>query len=153
MASVRETILARLLLIAQGTPGISAAVRNAADTAGLTRPLIVIHDGSDTVLDKPPSERLSRRQRMDLAPEILILAYAAEPDVGTLLNQCCDRFISAMTNDAALLAALGIDPTGRTGAGEIRYEGCSLEPAPAESKERRMTLSIAFTYPYAAAGT
>lgn len=153
MASGRETILARLLLIAQGTAGIAAAVRNAADIAGLIRPLIVIHDGTDVVIDQPQSERLSRRQRRALTPEIMILAFAAEPDVGTLLNQLCERFISALTLDAELLAAVGADPAGRTAVGEIRFDSCALEPAGAEAKERRLLLTIVFTYPYQAAGT
>jgi hypothetical protein len=153
MASGRETILARLLLIAQGTSGINAAVRNAADAAGLTRPAIIIHDGSETRLDGPLSERFSRRQNRELTPEIFILAYASEPDVGTLLNQCAERFLSALTQDTELLAAIGADPSGTTADGEIRYESCVLEPAVAESRERRMLLTIVFTYPYKVAGT
>jgi hypothetical protein len=153
MASGRETILARLLLIARETEGIAAAVRNAADAPGLARPLIIIHDGSDAFVDKPASERLSRRQRMTLTPEIMILAYASEPAVGTLLNLIAERFLSVLTQDAELIAAVGIDPTTKTGLGEIRYDGCTLEPAAAGSKERRLLLTIVFTYPYLTAGT
>lgn len=153
MASGRETILARLLLIAQGTEGVNTAVRNAADAPGLARPLIVIHDGTDEVVDQPQSERLSRRQRRKLTPEIAILAYASEPDVGTLLNGLCDSFLSAVTTDAELLAAVGADPTGRTAVGGISFDSCVLEPAVADSKERRLLLGIVFTYPYQIAGT
>lgn len=153
MASGRETILARLLLIAQGTPGVAMAVRNAADAAGLVRPVIIINDGMDELVDQPKSERLSRRQLRALKPEIMILAYASEPAVGTLLNLLCERLIAALTTDAELLAAIGADPTGRTAVGEIRYDSCVLEPATAESKERRLLLTIVFTYPYQAAGT
>jgi hypothetical protein len=152
MASGRETILARLLLIAQGTRGIRGAIRNAADDPDLKRPFIIIHDGTDVLVNSaagtPASERLSRRQNRVLTPGIEILAYASEPDVGTLLNQCCERFISALISDAELLVALGIDPATATGSGEIRFDACVLEPAVAESKERRMVLTIVFTYPY-----
>lgn len=152
MPSGRETILARLLAVALETDGIAAAARNAADVPGLTRPAIIINDGSDVVTDHPAGERLSRRQRRALTPEIMILAAAAEPNVGTLLNLLCDRFVAALTADAALLAAIGADAAGRTAVGEIRYDSCVLEPAVADSKERRLLLSLVFTYPYQVAG-
>jgi hypothetical protein len=153
MASGRETILARLLLIARGTEGIAAAARNAADVPGLVRPAILIHDGTDVFVSAPPSERFSRRQLRSLTPEIMILAAADQPNAGTLLNQCAERFLSALTSDAELLAAIGADIAGRTAGGEIHFDSCVLEPAVADSKERRLLLTIVFTYPYQAAGT
>ncbi len=163
MASGREIILARLLLIAQGIPGIATAVRNAVDSTGLLRPMIIINDGHEA-LDvasigggvqgaKPASERLSRRQRMTMTPEIMILAYTSEPNIGTLLNLYSERFLAALTQDAELLTALGIDPATKTGLGEIRYDGCLLEPATAASKERRLLLTIVFTYLFQMSGS
>ncbi len=162
MASGRETILARLLLLAQGVPGINAAVRNAADVPGLVRPAIIIEDGAEALdvspIDggvgaaKPRGVRLSQRQRMAMTPDIKILASASAAAVGTLLNQCAERFIAALMQDEELLAAVGIDPASKTGVGEIRYEECLLEPAPATSTERRLTLKLIFVYIYQTAG-
>jgi hypothetical protein len=100
---------------------------------------------------RPMSERLSRRQRMTMTPEILILASASAPDVGTRLNEYSENFFSALTQDDELLALVGIDPQTKTGLGDIRYEGCVLEPAVAGSQLRRLLVTITFTYLYRAA--
>lgn len=139
----RETILARLLVVAQGLDGVQAVARNSADVPGLARPAFLIHDGSETLLDKPDNERFSRLLRMEMAPLVAILVHASEPSAGTLLNIYRARFLAAVISDAGILAAIG-------GNGEIRYEGCSLEPATAEAKERRLELNLVFMYPFRA---
>jgi hypothetical protein len=166
MASGRETILARLLLIAAATPGINAAVRNAIDGPLLlrgVRPMITIQDAHE-VLDvstigggvhsaKHASMRLPQQQRMVMTPEIRILASAAPDAIGTLLNQCADRFLEAVTQDTELLKLVGIDPATKTGGGEIRYEAVYLEPAAATSQERQLLVTLVFTYLFKMAGT
>jgi hypothetical protein len=135
----REGILARLLVIATELQGVQGAVRNAADVKGLARPAFIIHDGGETRLDTPPGERQSRVARIDMAPLIAILVHADEPDSGSLLNRYRARFLKAVTADDQILSFT--DPNG-----EIRYEGCLIEPAAAEAKERRMELNLVFTY-------
>ena len=139
MADPREGILAQLLVIAKGLDGVQGAVRNAADIPGLARPGFIIHDGSETLLDTPASERQSRLARMDMAPQVAILVSVGEPQAGTLLNAFRARFLRAVITDPTILSFCAA-------SGNIRYEGCLLEPATADSKERRMELNIVFTY-------
>jgi hypothetical protein len=145
MADPRETILAQLVVIAQGVDGVVSAVRNAVDAPNIERPTFLIHDGAETFLSKPISERRSRVQLIELTPQIVILAAASPVDLGTLLNSFRARFLSAVLADAVLLSVIPL-----TGDGEIRYEGCTFEPSGAESREGRMELHFVFTYVFRA---
>lgn len=140
----RETILAGCLRVAGAVEGVKAAARNAVDVPGLARPAMLIHDGGETLLDKPVGERLSRLQRVEIAPSIVILVDADAGNLGSLLNLFRARFLSDLLSDDALVTLL--EPNG-----EIRYEGCVFEPITADSREGRMELNIVFTYVFRAA--
>ena len=108
---------------------------------GLKRPAMLIHDGGETLLDRPRAERLSAIQRVDLAPSIVILVGSTADDLGSLLNRFRGRFLADLLADPDLKALL--EPNGA-----INYEGCTFEPITAESKEGRMELNIVFTYTF-----
>lgn len=139
MADPRETILARLSVIFANVEGVAATARNAADVPGLARPAVLLHDGAEQVLDKPQAERQSRLQRIELSPNIVILVATTAAEVGALFNLYRARVLKAVLQDPEILALLA--PSG-----EIRYEGCTLEPATAESKEGRLELNLVFAY-------
>ncbi len=143
MADLREAVLVRLLAVYQGVEGIAAAARNATDVPGLARPALLLHDGAENQLDKPDNERQARFQRIQMMPETTLLVGAQSADVGTLHNLYRARLVKAVVADATdgvLFALLGA-------SGEVKYDGCQLEPATAESKEGRMMVNFVFTYP------
>src|SRR4029077_13936328 len=140
MRDTRETILAACLRVAQAVEGMNVAARNVQDV-GLKRPAMLIHDGGETLLDRPRAERLSAIQRIDLAPSIVILVGSTADDLGSLLNRFRGRFLADLLADPDLMALL--EPNGA-----INYEVCTFEPITAESKEGRMELNIVFTYTF-----
>ena len=152
MVDMRETILAACLRVAKAVEGMNLAARNVQDV-GLKRPAMLIHDGGETLLDRPRAERLSAIQRVDLAPSIVILVGSTADDLGSLLNRFRGRFLADLLADSELKALLinGARPTGAYNLqanNAINYEGCTFEPITAESKEGRMELNIVFTYTF-----
>lgn len=139
MLDLRETILARLVVVLRAVDGLAAVGRNVLDVPGLARPAAILHDAAEEFFDKPAQERRSRIQRMILSPAIEIKAGADAVDVGTLLNTYRARIVSAVLADAELAAAV-------TRNGEVHYQGCERLPVTPESKEGRMELNFAFTY-------
>lgn len=139
MLDLRETILARLLVVLRGVDGLKAVGRNVLDVPGLYRPAAILHDAGEEFFDKPTQERRSRIQRMIMSPAVVILAGADAADVGTLLSTYRARIVTAVLADAELAAAV-------TRNGEVHFQGCERVPTTPESKEGRMELNFAFTY-------
>jgi hypothetical protein len=138
---VRESILARLLQLAEGVPNIAAAARNVTDVAGLKRPAIAIKDGPEQLLVSPRNERRTAITMMQASPAITIYVGAGARDQGQLSNTFLERYLKAVLTDDTLLTLV-------TTNGEIRYEGASLEDPEPEGREGRMELSLVFVYPF-----
>lgn len=141
MAYVRESILARLLHLAEGVPNIAAAARNVTDVARLERPAISIKDGSEQLLVQPRNERRTAVTMMQASPAITIYVGASARDQGALSNSFLERYLKAVLTDDELLTLV-------TTNGEIRYEGASLEDPEPEGREARMEVSLVFVYPF-----
>lgn len=135
----REDILARLLVVAQGLPGMTAAVRNAGGLSDDKRPAVVILD-ADEVAEPAADSRGRGPQMVTMTPEIYILLSGAPADVGTQINAMRAGLIKAVLDDAALQTLV-------TTNGAIRYEGCATGLARGRSMEGEMGVSIGFTYP------
>lgn len=140
MADTRELILARLLTVCAEVTGVSAAVRNQLDAAGLARPAIIVHDGAEAYRDSPPNVRFAQVQRMELSPVVeLRLRADTGAEAGTLMSLFRGRIINAVAGDATLQSYVGR-------VGDIRLESFSQpEPTP-ESKEPRANFEFVFTY-------
>lgn len=142
MAEPRELILSRLVAVCQGVTGVVTAARNRTDVALTQRPGVVINDGAEQLLDAPRGEQLSRVQRVELSPQILIMVRSDDgAEAGSLLTLFRNRVVNAVLSDTTLRGYVGT-------VGSIRYEGCSVDPPTPESKELRMTLDIVFTYTF-----
>ena len=135
----REAILARLLELCAGLPGIAAARRNVLDVTGLARPAIVVFDGSEERLDQPQSDNRSAVTRFELNPQCWIMVRAGAADAGPLMSMFRSRLLYAIVNDTTLRSLTGT-------VGGLRYEGCTVaEPTP-ESKEPRLDLNFTCVY-------
>lgn len=135
----REQILARLLTICAGLPGITAAARNVLDVPQLARPAMVVQDGSEERLDSAISDNRSGVTRLEMNPQIWLFVRGAPANVGPLMSMFRSRLIYAVTSDMTLR-----DLTGTVGG--IRYEGCTVsEPTP-ETKEPRMDVNFTLIY-------
>lgn len=140
MADTRELILTRLVDVCAGVTGIATAVRNQSDVLVSSRPAVIINDGAEDFLDAPGGEKLSRAQRVELSPQILILVHAdTGAEAGTLLTLFRNRVVYAVLTDATLRDYVGT-------VGGMRFEGTAVEPPSPESKEPRMDINIVFTY-------
>ena len=142
MTDKRELILARLLGISQGLPGITAAFRNKDEISDGQRPCIVILDADEAADDGDPSG-LARRpnapRRVGMTPEIYLMLGAKPEDVGTAINGFRAAFIKAVLTDSALATIVGSN-------GDIRYEGCATGLARGRNMEAEMGLSFTFSY-------
>ena len=140
MTDRREMILARLLEIAKGIDGVTAAFRNRDEISEKQRPAIVILDADEAADDADPAQRPSRSpRRVAMTPEIYILLGAKPEDLGTAINRLRARLVSAVLTDEQLIALVGSN-------GDIRYEGCATALARGRSMEGEMGVSFSFTY-------
>jgi hypothetical protein len=77
---------------------------------------------------------------MQLQPQIIIyLRGNGGGEAGSLLNLFRGRVAATILNDPTLRASV-------TTNGGIRYEGCTVPPPEAESREYRIDLNFTFTY-------
>jgi len=142
MADPGELILARLPIVIAGVQGIMTVERNVSDIPVTSRPGVIVNDGAFEFLDAPRGEQLSRVQRIELSPQILILVRAETgAAAGTLLRLFLNRIVYAVLSDTILRGYVGT-------VGGIRLEGGAVEPPAPESKEPRLDLSIVFTYTF-----
>lgn len=142
MADIREQILLRLVAVCAAVSGIQAAARNRLDVPALQRPAVLINGGGEQLLSSPrPAARFGQVQLMELTPQITLLVRSDDGnEAGALLSLYRSRLAAAILGDTSLRSLV-------TTNGGIRYEGCA-EPDPIpESKEARLELQIAFTYP------
>lgn len=140
MAEPRELILSRLVTVCAGVTGVVTAVRNQADIRVDLRPGVIVNDGAEEFIDKPRSSQFSAVQLMELMPQILILVRSDTGiEAGTLLTLFRNRIVRAVMADATLQGYVGT-------VGDMRYDGCSVEPPTPESKEPRMQIDIVFPY-------
>lgn len=144
MADRREVILSRLAALCGEVEGVNAVVRNTLDVAGLARPAVIIHDGTEVFVDGPDDQRgrNSSAQRMDLSPLVmLILRGGGAADAGVLMSLYRSRIVAGILRDSEILAAIGAN-------GRARYEGCAVAVPDAEAQEHRIELSLTFRYPF-----
>jgi hypothetical protein len=140
MPEPRELILSRLVEVCAGVTGVMTAVRNQSDIPVTQRPGVIVQDGAETFLDAPRGEQLSRAQRVELSPQILVLVRAdTGAEAGTLLSLFRNRIVHAVLSDTTLRGYVGT-------VGGMRFEGWAVLPPEPESKEPRGDLNIVFTY-------
>lgn len=134
----REQVIARLLAIAAGVPGIAVALRNVDTLSERQRPGIIIFDGDEAV-DLPPPGR-SGPHLVTMTPEIALALGDKAEAVGTSLNTYRAAFLKAVLTDATLRGIVG--PNGR-----ILYAGCASAFARGRTMEGEMGISLSIEYP------
>jgi hypothetical protein len=142
MADRRESILVRLVEIAEAIDGIVLAARNKVQISERQRPAIIILD-SDEVVDfggSAPGKGSRAPSIVSMTPEILVLLQDNSGDVGTELNAFRIKVILAILNDATLLSLVGSN-------GAIRYEGCATGLSRGRNMEGEMGIAFSFLYP------
>src|SRR4051812_23490588 len=134
----RELILSRLQEV-MAVEGIVIVVRNALDVPFLSRPAVVIQDGSEERINGPRGANYSQVQQMDLTPQIWLMLRGTNMEAGPLMSLYRGRILYAVFSDMILQNLVGT-------TGAMRYDGCTvIEPTP-ETKEPRMDLNFTFTY-------
>jgi hypothetical protein len=137
----REQILARLVAVAEGVPGVSTVTRNSDEISEHKRPAIAVFDADETTDEA--AERQDHPGRAPnlvvMAPEVLILLGAPSTSVGTALNDLRAKLLKAVLTDAQLIDLAG--PNGR-----VRYAGCSTHFGHGRSMEAAMGVQFSFTY-------
>lgn len=142
MADIREQILSRLATVCAGVTGVTTAGRNLTDVPLMARPAVLVNGGAEQMISSPrPGARFSQVQLMELTPGITLLVRSdTGAEAGSLMSLFRGRLVAAILADATLQSIV-------TTNGAIRYDGCNeVDPTP-ESKEPRLELQIAFTYP------
>jgi hypothetical protein len=137
----REAILARLLEVATGVPGVAAAVRNQDEISERARPAIAVFDADETTDEA--AERQDHAGRAPnlvvMTPEVLILIGAPPENVGSSLNALRAKLVKAVLTDAQLITLTGPN-------GHVRYAGCSTHLGHGRSMEGSMGVQFTFTY-------
>lgn len=136
----RETILARLLVVAESIVGAGKAFRNTLQVPENVRPAILILDA-----DEEADESGYDRGRpafgpaiVMLSPEIHLLLGDDQEDVGTALNALRAQVIKAIVTDASLVAACL--------KGDIRFQGFATGLSAGRLMEAQGLLSMGFRY-------
>ena len=138
----REAILARLLEIAEGIPGIALAARNRPDFSDRARPAILILDADETADDREKGRgRPSHSPNIiGMTPEIHVLLGGKHEQLGSSINALRALLLKAILMDAELRTIVGAN-------GDRRYEACATDLAAGRSVEGNLGVSFTFTYP------
>jgi hypothetical protein len=144
----REAILARLVDVAAGVPGVNSAVRNESALDELSTPLVAIYDADETVEDTDNgSHRPSNAPvRVGMTPEIYIVLGDKPEAVGTEINTIRLALINAVVGDTTLRELTGIDMRSPA-RGDIRYQGCTTSLSIGRQMFGDCLVSFTFTYP------
>jgi len=134
----REQVIARLVVIAAGVPGIVAALRNVDTLSERQRPGFVIFDGDEAVELPPPGRQ--GPSMVTMTPEIALALGDKSESVGTALNTLRAAFLKAALTDTTLRGIVG--PNGR-----IHYAGCASAFARGRTMEGEMGISLSIEYP------
>lgn len=109
MADLRETILARLLVVAKAIPGVETCERNLDDIGDAALPAIILFDG-----DEEASENMKARglapNTVEMLPSFEIHYGDVPENVGTTANEWRAKLIKAILSDAALATSCGNIP-------------------------------------------
>ena len=140
MPDIREQILARLIAIAAGVPGVTIAGRNRVGLSETARPAVIVLDADEAAEEDEPRGRPGHApQLVVMTPELFVLAGKPAAEIGAELNAFRRRIVGRVLTDAAL--------TGLTGPnGFVRYAGCATALAAGRSMEGEMSLSFAIRY-------
>ena len=137
--SVREDILARLVVVVSGISGVVTVLRNSPAPSDTQLPALIVFDGDEQANDRDPTSRPTRSpRRITMTPEILIKVVTVPETVGTTLNDILEELQIAVTTDAALIDLVK--------DGEIRYMGCATQLAIARAIIGELGATFAFTY-------
>lgn len=142
MADLRESIIARLVKVAESVDGVVTVVRNAPAPDETRLPAIQILDADEAADDSDPSNvprGTIARRRVGMTPEIYILLGDLPEAIGPALNTLRARLIKAVLSDATLISLVGQN-------GSIRYEGCATGLSRGRSMEGEMGVSFTFSY-------
>lgn len=134
----REQVIARLVQIAAGVPGIAVALRNIDTLSERQRPGIIVFDGDEAV-DLPPPGRAGPSM-VSMTPEVVLALGDKAEAVGTSLNGYRAAFLKAVLTDATLRGIVG--PNGR-----VLYQGCASAFARGRTMEGEMGISLSIEYP------
>ena len=140
MADLRESIIARLVVVLGTVAGVTTVGRNVTNISDARLPAIIVFDANeeaeDGEFDRRPPGRL---RRISLKPQIILLVQDDSADLGTTLNALRAAVIKAILADDTLID-LTHDNVG------IRYEGCSSGLARGRQMEGQMVLNFSFNY-------
>jgi hypothetical protein len=137
----REAILQRLVEIATGLPGVTAALRNQDEISERSRPAIAVFDADESSDESTERDEHSGRapSLVAMTPEVLILLGALPENVGSALNALRAKLVKAVLTDAQLIALTGAN-------GRIRYAGCATHLGHGRSMEGSMGIQFTFAY-------
>lgn len=135
----REAILKRLVEIAAGLEGITAAVRNQDEISERSRPAIAIFDADESASEHASEHPGRAPNVVEMSPEILILLGAKPETVGSALNLMRAKLIKAVLTDTQLISLVGPN-------GHVRYAGCSTHLGHGRSMEGSMSVQFSFAY-------
>lgn len=139
MADVREQILTRLRALGK-VRGVASVARNAMQISdGDALPAVILYDGDEEVRSDPAGRPSPTIQLVTMTPWFQITLQGDNEQVGEDLNTLRLRLISAVTQDAALLA-LTAENRG------VRYTGGMTKFAAARTTQGDMAVRFSILY-------
>jgi hypothetical protein len=144
---MREDTLARILVIMEGMPGITTAVRNRGLRENEDRPAMVLLDGDESPRVSFGSRlkgmaSLMAPQIVEIRPEVYILLKEKRPKneaVGEDLNAFRIEFMRRLWTDTELATILGAN-------GSIVYNGLQTDLKSGSAMSGEMRLDFVATY-------
>jgi len=137
---VREKILARMLEVLKGVPGMAEAYRNKVEFPDTKRPVAILLDSDEIVGDNAQGKGrpVGAPLIITATPEVYVIDTEQAAELGTSLNQLRAKVIKAIMSDSQLLA-LSKD-------NDVRYEGMATGLSVGRSMEGEAALNFAVTY-------
>lgn len=155
MVDKREQILARIRTLLDTIPGVAAGPngtirgtgRNRDHITAAARPMIILYDGIEELVEMEGGPRRSGIQIMRLQPDITIFIGDVSEDVGTRFSALRAALLTTILQDSELIALTG-NANGWGGGLNMHYLGCDFSTEAGEKREGTMTIHFAFLYPF-----
>jgi hypothetical protein len=145
MPDVREQILARIKVIAEGVDGIAEVVRNVIALNTLRRPGIILLDGDEDVQTSrgnPPARGGIAPAIVAMSPQLWIVMEEKRPtnvNLGPEINAFRWALLQAIAGDADLKALIGSN-------GDLAYSGATTDLKSGAANSGQMRLDFTINY-------
>lgn len=142
MADIRETILARLLVVAKTISGVELCERNLDDVADIATPAIILFDGDEDAFENNRARGMAPNT-VEMFPTFEIHVGDVPENIGTTINGWRATLLRTILADETIESLCSGIPNGG-----IRYMRSSTGLSAGRNAIAKLTVDFGISYPF-----